>query len=93
MWQDTTEGDSGTDEGVKLFVSADGKLQMTWRDTLDLEIFGGVASELEDFGGEVFEDSGNVDSGLGSDAHLVLGLGFEETLDTTAWELWNIPSQ
>jgi hypothetical protein len=31
---------------------------MTWRDALDFEIFRGVACELEDFGGQVFEDGG-----------------------------------
>ena len=40
--QDTTEGDGGADEGVELLVTADGELEMTRRDTLDLEILGGV---------------------------------------------------
>lgn len=43
--------------------------------------------ELEDFGGEVLEDGGNVDGSLGSNAHLVLGVILEEALNTTAWEL------
>lgn len=42
MWQDTTEGDGGADQGVELLVTADGELQVTRRDTLDLEILGGV---------------------------------------------------
>ncbi len=32
-------------------------------DSLDFEIFGGVTGELEDFGGEVFEDGCDVDGG------------------------------
>ena len=40
--QDTTEGDGGADEGVELFVTADGKLEMTGGDTLDLQVLGGV---------------------------------------------------
>ena len=43
--------------------------------------------ELENFSGEVFEDGGNIDGGLGSNAHLVLGVILQETLDTTAREL------
>lgn len=42
MWQDTTEGDGGADQGVELLVTTDGKLQVAGRDTLDLEILGGV---------------------------------------------------
>lgn len=42
MWQHTTEGDGGTDQGVELLVTADGELQVARRDTLDLEILGGV---------------------------------------------------
>jgi hypothetical protein len=43
--------------------------------------------ELENFSGQVFEDGSNVDSSFSSNAHLVLGVVLEETLDTTAWEL------
>ena len=45
--------------------------------------------ELENFSGEIFEDGGNVDGGLGSHAHLVLGVVLQETLDTTAGKLEN----
>jgi hypothetical protein len=45
--------------------------------------------ELEDFSGQVFEDGGNVDSSFGSNAHLILGVVLQETLDTTARELKN----
>ena len=43
--------------------------------------------ELENFGGEVFKDCGHVDGGFGSNAHLVLGVVLQETLDTAAGEL------
>jgi hypothetical protein len=43
--------------------------------------------KLENFGGQVFEDGGNVDGSLGSNAHLILGVVLQETLDTTAGEL------
>lgn len=42
VWQDTTEGDGGTDQGVELLVTTDGKLQVAGGDTLDLEILGSV---------------------------------------------------
>ena len=45
------------------------------------------SGKLEDFGGEVLKDGGHVDGGLGSDAHLVLGVVLKEAFDTAAWEL------
>lgn len=43
--------------------------------------------KFEDFRSEIFEDGRNVDCGLGSHAHLVLGVVLQETLDTTTGEL------
>lgn len=45
------------------------------------------ACKLEDFGSQVLENGGDIDGSLGADAHLVLGVGLEETLDTTTGEL------
>jgi len=60
---------------------------MARSDALDFEIFGGVPGKLEDFGGEIFQNSSDVDGSLGAYAHLVLGVVLEETLYTTAREL------
>lgn len=38
---------------------------MTRGDTLDFEILGGVSGEFENFGGQVFEDGGDIDGGCG----------------------------
>lgn len=45
------------------------------------------SGELENLGRQVFEDGRHVDGGLGSDAHLVLGVVLQEALDTTARKL------
>lgn len=45
------------------------------------------ACELQHFGSEILENSRNVDCSLGADAHLVLGVVLQETLDTTTGEL------
>lgn len=42
VWENTTEGDGGTDQGIELFVTTDGELEMAGSDTLDLEILGSV---------------------------------------------------
>ena len=43
--------------------------------------------KLENFSSQIFKDCGDIDGCLGSNAHLVLSVVLEETLDTTAWEL------
>lgn len=42
MWQNTSEGDGSTDEGIEFFVAANRELEMAGGDTLDFEIFGGI---------------------------------------------------
>ena len=42
MRQDTAKSNCGTDQRVELFITTDGELQMTGRDTLDFEIFRSV---------------------------------------------------
>ena len=49
------------EEAVEFLVVANGELQVTRDDTRLLVVAGGVASELEDLGGEVLEDSSDVD--------------------------------
>ncbi len=61
MRQHTTEGDGRANQGIQFLITTDGELQVTGGDTLDFEIFGGVPGKLENFGGKVFEDGGDVD--------------------------------
>jgi hypothetical protein len=60
--QHTSVGDGCADQSVQFFITTDGELQVTRRDTLNLEILGRVAGQFENFGGQVFEDSSDVDS-------------------------------
>jgi len=61
--QDATEGDSGPDQSIQLLIATNGELQMTGRDPLDFQILSRVACKLQYFGGQVFEDGGDIDSG------------------------------
>ena len=63
MRQDPAERDRGPDQRVQFFVAADRELQVARRDALDFQIFGRVAGQFEDFGGQVLEHGGYVDSG------------------------------
>ena len=60
--QDTTLCDCDMPEKlVQFLIVADGELEMARDDTSLLVVAGGVTSQLEDFGGEVLEDSSEVD--------------------------------
>jgi hypothetical protein len=84
--QDTTLGDGDVSEKlVQLLIVPDGELQVTGDDTGLLVIAGGVASQFEDFGGQVLEDSGQVDGRTGTDTLGVVALT-EETVDTADGE-------
>jgi len=55
--EDAALGDGDvTEKLVQFLVVPDGKLEMPGDDTGLLVVAGGVASQLEDFGGEVLED-------------------------------------
>lgn len=83
----TSTGNGRLDERVELLVSANGQLQMARGDTLDLEVLGGVSSQLEDFGRQVLQNGGRVHGGGGSDTSVGRGAALEHAVDTTDREL------
>ena len=80
-----SNGDTG-EKLVQLFVIADSQLKMTWDDSRLLVIAGSVACQLENLGGQIFHDGGQVHGCTGSDALGVVALA-EQTVDTTDGEL------
>ena len=66
---------------VQLLVVADSELKVARNDTSLLVVSGGIASQLEDFGGQVFEDSGQVDGSTSTNTLSVVALT-EETVAT-----------
>ena len=48
------------------------------------------ARKFEDFSSQVFQHGSNIDGSLGTNAHLVLRVLLQETLDTTARELQKV---
>ena len=87
MRQYTTKGNGGTDECVEFFVPANGELQVTRRDALDVEVLCSVASQFENFRSQIFEDGGEVDCSFGADAGLVSGDVAQMTFHPAAREL------
>ena len=74
VWNDTTAGNGSLDQSVKLFISPDCKQQVSWCDSLDLQVLGGIACKFKDLGSEILEDGGTVhgrsstDSAVGTDS-------------------------
>ena len=84
--EDTTLGDGDVAEKlVQLLVVPDGELKMPGNDTGLLVVAGGVASQLENLGRQVLEDSGEVDGSAGTDTLSVVALA-EQTVHTTDGE-------
>lgn len=85
--QHTAGGDGGAaQESGELLVVADGELDVAGHNSALLVVTGGVASELEDLSGEVFEDGGEVHGGTSTDALSVSAL-LQEAGDSAHWEL------
>jgi hypothetical protein len=84
--EDTTLGDGDVSEKlVQLLIVADGELEVARDDTGLLVVAGSVASQLEDFSGEILENGGEVDRGTGTDTLSIVALA-EETVDTADGE-------
>ena len=60
---------------------------MTRSDTLDLEVLGGIASQLKYLGREVLKDGSTVDGSSGTNPTLGGRAVFQEAVDTSDGEL------
>jgi hypothetical protein len=79
------DGDA-SEQLVELLIVLDGQGDVAGDDAALLVVAGGVAGELEDLGGEVLEDGGEVDAGTDSDALGVAAL-LQVASDTRDGEL------
>ena len=87
VWDDSTSGNGGLDQGVKFFVSANGQLQVTWSDSLHLKVLGGVTCEFEHLGCEVLKDSCSVNGGRGTNTAVGAHSALQESVDSSNGEL------
>lgn len=79
------DGDAG-EELVQFLVVPYGQLEVARYDPGLFVVPGGVTGQLEDFGGEIFHDGGQVNRGAGTDPLGVVALP-QETVDTADGEL------
>ena len=85
--QNTSLGDGDAlEQLVQFLIVADGQLEVARVDSLLLVVAGGVSSQLEDFGGQVLHDCGQIDWSAGSDALGVVARA-KETVNSPHGEL------
>ena len=62
VWKNATLGNSDmAKEFVQFFVIADSELKMTWDNARLLVVASGVTSKFQNFCGQIFQDSSQVD--------------------------------
>jgi hypothetical protein len=84
---DSTTSDGSLDKGIKFFVTANSKLQVTGSNALDLEVLAGVACKFKNLSCEVLKDSGRVDRRCSADATARIDFVLEEPVDSSNREL------
>ncbi|VDK44966.1 unnamed protein product [Dibothriocephalus latus] len=85
--ENTNLGDRHTSKKfVQLLVVADGKLKVTGDDSGLLVVTGCIACQLEDLGGQILENSSQVDWGSSTDTLGVVTTA-QKSVHTADWEL------
>ena len=87
VWNNTTTSNSSLDKSIKLFVTTDRQLEMTWGYSLHLKVLAGVTGELEDLSGEVFQNSCGVHSGGSSNTTVRANSALQKSVDPSHGEL------
>ena len=87
VWDHTAASNGGLDQSVKLFVSANGQLEVTRSDSLHLKVLGGVSCKFEDLSGEVLKDSCSVNGGRGTNTAVGAHSALQESVDSSNGEL------
>jgi hypothetical protein len=67
---------------IQLLIVSDGQLQVTGDDTGLLVVTGSITGQLEDFSGEILEDSSQVNRSTGTNSLGIVALS-EKTMHTT----------
>ena len=87
VWDNTGRSDGDIVEKlIKFFIIANGKHDVTWRDTGLLVVAGGIAGKFENFDSEVFKNGGHENWSTGTDTFTIAAFT-EESVKTTDWEL------
>ena len=83
----TTTSNGSLDERIKFFITANGQLQVAWRDSLYLQVLAGIACELEHLCSEVLKNGSSVDSRSGTDTTVSTHSALQESVNSSNGEL------
>lgn len=72
----TTSSDGCLDQGIQLFITTNGELQVAGGDTLHLQVLGSISGQFQNFSGKVFQNGSCVDGSCGSDTSIGGGAAF-----------------
>ena len=80
---DATASNCGLDQGIKLFIPSNGKLQMSRGDTLHTQITRRITSQLENLRAQIFAYGSHVDCRCCSNATVTCHSNFEVAVYTS----------
>ena len=83
----TTTSNGSLDERIKFFITANGQLQVAWRDSLYLQVLAGIACELKHLCSEVLKNGSSVDSRSGTDTTVSTHSALQESVNSSNGEL------
>jgi len=69
---DSSAGDRGLDQRVQLFVASDRELQVSGRDSLDLQVLRGVSCQFEHLSSKILQDRSCVNRRSSSNSLVVV---------------------
>lgn len=85
----TTTSDGSLDQGVELLITSNGQLQVSWGNSLHLQVLGSVTSELQDLSSQVLEDGSAVDSRCCSNSAVGADSALQESMNSSDGELYS----
>ena len=88
VWNNTSTSNGSLDQCVKLLITSDGKLEMSWCDSLHFKILRSVSCEFENFSCQVLEDRSAVNCGGGTNSGVGTYSALQESMNSTDWELF-----
>lgn len=87
VWDNTTTSNGSFNQGVQLFVTSDGKLQVSWSDSLYLQVLWGVTSKLQNFSSQILKNGSAVYSWGSSNSAVGTNSALQKSMNSSDREL------
>jgi len=87
MRDNSSSSNCSLDKSVKFFISSDCKLEMSWCDSLDLEIFGCISSKFKYLCCKILKNCSCIDCCCCAYSLICRDSLLDKSMDSTHWEL------